>query len=124
MHILLEDHPCYIEMDPIVVKDDNGQDRVSPAQNPTRVILKTCAIAPQADLGVQVAVEALLDTGTDVTLVCEERFSELEAQWAFDIPVRKVLFGDNRGEGEQEVSYPAFDLAFLFPGKEAYRSSL
>ena len=76
----------------------------------------TLAFSSPAIGQAQVEVEALLDSGTDITVFKNEKFQQLENRLGgLAIPLdRHIRFENKR--------YPAFDLTFLFPGGAAYSS--
>lgn len=75
------------------------------------------AVAFRGYLHVKVAVEALLDTGNEITIVKPEKVGELEAVLGFRIPVKRRF----RYYGHIDLQ-PAFDLAFIFRGDHPYSS--
>lgn len=113
MKTVLKDYPCYLEMGDVTV-EMNGKAGEMP--RPKLIVIKG-EMGYRHVPNISVPVEALLDTGNEVTIVKSEKFSDLEAGLGFRLPVKRKL----KYYGHEQLQ-PTFDLAFIFPGQHQYYS--
>jgi hypothetical protein len=118
---VLRDHACYVELGPVEVEEDGKR---SYWPRPRQAVLEGSIVLRQ-EATVQVSVQALLDPGTDITLVTLDKLRELEREVEAQsgekqyIPVRRRFRSVIRGQISWE---PAFNLAFVFPAGQRYSS--
>lgn len=111
MKFVLKD--CYLEMGSVPT-EVGGKDEEMPRP---KVIVVKGRMAHRYEPDKSVPVEALLDTGNDVTVVKPEKFNDLEASLGYRLPVKRKI----KYYGHEPLQ-PTFDLAFIFPGDHAYYS--
>ncbi|MGE3538962.1 MAG: hypothetical protein AB7N91_16205 [Candidatus Tectimicrobiota bacterium] len=105
MAILLENHPCYRSAGSM--KYDGSGGSFTP-QTPPIPILNNCAILPK-DTGVtHEPVEILLDTGTEITLIKQEKLQQLEDRLQYPLPIQGRIYFDG-------VPQPSYSLQLAFP---------
>ena len=110
MGIVLQDCRCYRPAGEMVVEEHR---RRSHEQTPPLPLLERCALTFPTAQG-QVEVEALLDTGTDITIFKKEKFREIEKRLprSTRIPIRRISFSG--------TLTPAYPLTFVLPGGTSY----
>jgi len=114
---ILNEHSCYETNGYITVVNGRGQEEQW--SKPKLPRLKKCTIAlkvKDTPSAAHIELEALLDTGTDITIVKPGIIEDLDNVSPIDIPVdRRISFGDDL--------QPAHDLAFFFPNSTWPHSS-
>lgn len=112
---VLNNHPGYKDAGKIEMEE--GRQTFS-MQRPRLPFVDNCALifSSPAVGQAQVEVDALLDSGTDITVFKKGKFHQLENDLGgLAIPIDRHI----RFEGKW---HPAFDLTFLFPGGASYSS--
>lgn len=115
MEHVVKDHPGYKDAGKIEMEDGR---RAFLMQRPRLPFVDQCALAfSSPSVGeVQIPVNALLDSGTDITVFKKGKFHQLEnLLGGLAIPLERHIRIEN-------TKYPAFGLTFLFPGGAAYSS--
>jgi hypothetical protein len=109
MKTILEALPCCREVGEMDIEELDGTVRRS--LRPPIYVLSGVLALPYDPVGPRhaIEVEALLDTGCDVTLIRLERLRELEARRGTDVHLeRRIMIG-----GELQS---AFNLTYILPG--------
>lgn len=113
MKTVVKDYQCYLKMGDVDT-EVGGKGEKMP--RPKLIVIEGhIACRPKSDAGVP--VEALLDTGNEVTVVKSEKLRELEASLGFRLPVKRKI----KYYGFEHLQ-PAFDLTFVFPDDHPYHS--
>jgi len=114
MKTILKDHACYVDVG-TVETEIAGETKNLPKP---RLVMLAGKVAYRNFSSAGIPVQALLDTGNDVTILKPQKLREIEKSLGFRLPLQaKIRYYENA-----ELQ-PTFDLAFIFPGDHAYFST-
>jgi hypothetical protein len=113
MRTVVKDYPCYLKMGDVDI-EVGGKGEKMP--RPKLIVIEG-RVAYRLKSDTVVPVEALLDTGNEVTVIKSEKIRELETSLGFRLPVKRKI----QYYGFEHLQ-PTFDLAFVFPEGHPYHS--
>lgn len=114
MKTILKDHACYVSVGTVEIEIAG---EIKKLAKPMLVMLSG-KVGYRNFASFSIPVQALLDSGNDVTILKPQKLREMEKSLGFRLPPK----GRIRYYEDAELQ-PTFDLAFIFPGDHAYFST-
>ena len=111
MKPLINNHPYAVQRS-IAVRD-YGQHQRTITKHPLPIFPSTILLT--ANPKIRVPCRMLVDTGTDVTLMCLRKLNEIEQKVGRKLPIEREIYFHGK-------FVPAFDLAVVFPGGMQFSS--